>query len=227
MEQNKKTDNHEPKVLFGSNIGGEIPPEFYRYLEMTRWQRFRGHMKTVHLHRKYVRQGCFKIGLIRQGLLHDLSKYSPTEFLPSIRYYDGHRSPNAVDRRFNGYSRAWLHHKGRNKHHYEYWIDFMGAPVNGAFGCKMPLRFVAEMVCDRRAACMAYHGADYERKDAWEYYEKTKDLVILHKDTRAVLEHALILLRDEGEDACFAFLREILSKTKGLDYTAESLGLTK
>jgi len=221
------TNKSKPEVLFGGEVGGEIPADFYRYREMTGWQRFWGHMNTVHMHRKYVRQGCFKIGLCRQGLFHDLSKYSPTEFLPSIKYYDGHRSPNAVDRRFNGYSRAWLHHKGRNKHHYEYWIDFMDAPVDGPFGCKMPLRFVAEMVCDRRAACMAYHGKSYQQKDAWEYYARTKDFIVLHKDTRAVLEHALITMRDEGEEACFAFLREILAKTKGLDYTAESLGLNK
>lgn len=203
----------------------QIPDDFLRFRSMNGWQRYFGHLKTVHLHRKYVRQGCFKIGLYRQGLLHDLSKYSAVEFLPSVRYYDGHRSPNAVDRRLNGYSRAWLHHKGRNRHHYEYWIDFMGAPVNGAFACKMPLRYVAEMVCDRRAACIAYHGEQYTQKDAWEYYARTRDIIVMQKDTRAVLEHALLLMRDEGEDACFAFLREILKKTKGLDYTAGSLGL--
>lgn len=200
-----------------------IPEEFYHYREMSGSERFFGHLKTIRIHRREVRKGCFRLGLYMQGLTHDLSKYSLTEFIPSVRYYDGHRSPNAVDRRFNGYSRAWLHHKGRNRHHYEYWIDCMGAPVGGMFGCKMPLKYVAEMVCDRRAACIAYHGADYKSSDAWDYYDKTKEFIIMHPDTRAVLEKALSVMRDDGDEAAFAFLRECLSKTKGLDYTAETL----
>ena len=208
-------------------LGGEVPEEYLAFEQMNFRQRLSGHFRTVHTHRKCVREGCFKIGLYRQGLLHDLSKYSPVEFWPSVAYYNGHRSPNAVDRRLNGYSRAWLHHKGRNRHHYEYWIDFMGPPVNGPIACKMPLKYVAEMVCDRRAACVAYHGKDYRQSDAWDYYEKTKEIIIIHPDTRAVLERALILMRDEGEEAAFAFLRRILAVTKGLDYTAVSLNLKK
>lgn len=207
--------------------GQEIPEEYLHFREMSGWQRFRGHLKTVHIHRKHVRQGCFRLGLYWQGMTHDLSKYSPAEFLPSVQYYDGHRSPNAVDRRLNGCSRAWLHHKGRNRHHYEYWIDVMGAPVGGPFGCKMPLRYVAEMVCDRRAACIAYHGKDYTQADAWEYYNRTKDLVIIHPDSRAVLEKALVLMRDEGEAASFSYLRQLLKTTKGTAYSAQSLGLTE
>lgn len=203
----------------------DIPEEFYHYTEMTGRQRFFGHLKTVRIHRKNVRKGCFRIGLYWQGLTHDLSKYSPSEFFPSVKYYDGHRSPNAIDRRFNGYSRAWLHHKGRNRHHYEYWIDIMGAPVGGIYGCKMPMRYVAEMVCDRRAACIAYHGKDYKSGDAWDYYERTMKFVVMHPDTRAVLEKALTVMRDEGDDAAFMFLKKCLAKTKGLDYAAETLEL--
>lgn len=203
----------------------DIPKEYYHYTEMNGFERFFGHLKTVRIHRKHVREGCFRLGLYRQGLTHDLSKYSPVEFIPSVKYYDGHRSPNAIDRRFNGYSRAWLHHKGRNRHHYEYWIDCMGAPVGGMFGCRMPMRYLAEMVCDRRAACIAYHGSSYCPGDAWDYYAKTRRFTIIHPDTRAVLEKALILMRDDGEEAAFRFLRNCLSITKGLDYTAETFGL--
>ena len=204
-----------------------IPPEFLRYQELNPWQRFTGHLKTVHIHRKNVRYGCFRLGLYRQGLLHDLSKYSPAEFFRSVRFYDGHRSPNAIDRRLNGCSRSWLHHKGRNRHHFEYWIDFMGPPVNGIMACKMPMRYLAEMVCDRRAACIAYHGKDFHPGDAWHYYARTKDFIVIHPDTKAVLEKALLLLRDERDDAMFSFLRKCLHVTKGLDYTAETFGIQK
>ena len=86
---------------------------------------FNGHLHTVNSHRRLVRKYCFKLGLYRQGMMHDLSKYSPSEFIPGVKYYqDGHRSPNNAQREDEGVSKAWLHHKGRNKHHFEYWIDY-------------------------------------------------------------------------------------------------------
>ena len=90
---------------------------------MTKMKAWR-HFRTITHHKILVMKGCFKLGLYRQGLLHDMSKYSPTEFLVGCRYYQGTRSPNNAEREAKGYSSAWLHHKGRNKHHYEYWIDY-------------------------------------------------------------------------------------------------------
>lgn len=82
------------------------------------------HFKTITHHKKLVMQHCFRVGLYYQGLTHDLSKYSPVEFLPGVRFYQGDRSPNDAERKTKGYSAAWLHHKGRNKHHLEYWVDY-------------------------------------------------------------------------------------------------------
>ena len=79
------------------------------------------HFKTITKHKLLVMEGCFKVGLYWQGITHDLSKYSPTEFLVGARYFQGTRSPNAAEREAKGYSEAWMHHKGRNRHHYEYW----------------------------------------------------------------------------------------------------------
>lgn len=209
------------KYIIKKNIyGGNI-----RLPERSLPERFFGHLSTITKHKLYVASGCFKLRLYRQGLLHDMSKYSPSEFFTGVAHYVGDRSPNAVERELYGMSKAWLHHKGRNKHHFEYWTDFSSKAPGGVIGCRMPLRYVAEMVCDRRAACMAYHGSDYKPSDAWDYYVRTRDRVIMHPDTRAVLEKALVIMRDEGEDAAFSFLRDILKKEKGSDYTAESLGL--
>ena len=58
-------------------------------------------------------KNCFAVGLYRQGLLHDLSKYSWEEFATGVKYYQGNRSPNAAEKEEKGYSAAWLHHKGR------------------------------------------------------------------------------------------------------------------
>lgn len=99
------------------------------------------HFQTITKHKIYVMRECFRVGLYRQGLLHDLSKYSWTEFRIGCRYYQGTRSPNNAEREEKGYSSAWLHHKGRNKHHYEYWIDYnVNAGKDGRIltGMKMP-----------------------------------------------------------------------------------------
>ena len=119
------------------------------------------HFKTITHHKLLVMEGCFKVGLFKQGLLHDLSKYSPSEFILGVKYYQGTRSPNAAEREKKGYSAAWLHHKGRNKHHYEYWLDYSPNAEVGLQGNRMPVRYVVEMFIDRMAACKTYYGDDY------------------------------------------------------------------
>ena len=106
---------------------------------------FRAHLHTVNRHRRLVRHYCFKLGLVWQGLTHDLSKYSPTEFWRGVKYYQGWRSPNDQERLENGVSLAWLHHKGRNRHHFEYWIDYCRREDGTIYigGCKMPKKYVA------------------------------------------------------------------------------------
>ena len=174
------------------------------------------HYRTIHHPKMLVLRHCFRCGLYWQGLTHDLSKLSPVEFLAGAKYWQGTQSPNNVQRRVEGYSAAWLHHKGRNKHHLEYWIDYdakgEGAPMAGM---RMPEKYVAEMVCDRIAASKNYQGDAYTDAAAWEYYDHSRDHYILHPETRAQLEECLLILRDEGEDACFAHIRtKLLGKQK-------------
>ena len=144
------------------------------------------HYRTIHHHKMLVLRHCFRCGLYWQGLTHDLSKLSPVEFLAGAKYWQGTQSPNNVQRRVEGYSAAWLHHKGRNKHHLEYWIDYdakgEGAPMAGM---RMPEKYVAEMVCDRIAASKNYKGDAYTDAAAWEYYDHSRDHYILHPETRA------------------------------------------
>ena len=115
---------------------------------------------------------CFAVGLYRQGLLHDLSKFGPTEFSVGVRYYQGNRSPNNAEREDKGLTTAWLHHKGRNKHHCEYWIDY---DLNREHdpplcGMKMPKRYVVEMALDRIAASQIYKGEEYDDSCPLEYF---------------------------------------------------------
>ncbi len=174
---------------------------------MSKWMQ---HLKTINHHKWLVMKYCFRAGLYKQGLLHDLSKYSWVEFSVGAKYYQGNRSPNNAEREIKGYSLAWLHHKGRNKHHLEYWIDYSlneGAPMTGM---KMPVRFVVEMFCDRIAASKNYNKGKYSDGDPLAYFLASKEHYLIHKDTKKLLEKLLVMLKDKGEDATFRYIRQEL-----------------
>ena len=136
--------------------------------------KFIGHFKTITRHKLLVMKYCVKIGLYRQGLMHDMSKYMPVEFKVGVKYYIGTESPNNEERKHTGVSMAWLHHKGRNKHHFEYWIDYSANREEGTVGMKMPVRYVAEMFCDRLAASKNYKGDDYNDAYPLEYFKRSQ-----------------------------------------------------
>lgn len=167
------------------------------------------HFITITSHKMIVMDLCFKTGLYRQGLLHDLSKYSPIEFMTGIRYYQGDRSPNAAERNEKGYSAAWLHHKGHNPHHYEYWIE-VNRSTGEWEGVKMPLRYVMEMVCDRIAASKVYNKGAYTDDTPLAYYLRVNEGKRLHPETKALLEHLLRLLSAKGERHTIAYMRHLL-----------------
>lgn len=177
---------------------------------------FNGHLHTVNSHRRLVRKYCFKLGLYRQGMMHDLSKYSLSEFIPGVKYYqDGHRSPNNAQREDEGVSKAWLHHKGRNKHHFEYWIDY---DVDGnstiLAGMKMPVKYVAEMFCDRVAASRIYNKEKYKDSDPLDYYIKGLGHYIMHPETDSLLHNLLQMLADKGEEYTFAYIKANILKKR-------------
>ena len=170
-----------------------------------------GHFKTITHHRFLVMAGCFRVGLIRQGLTHDLSKYSPTEFWEGARYYQGNRSPNAAEREDKGYSEAWMHHKGRNRHHYEYWTD-MNRQTRSYESVPMPKRYLAEMVMDRIAACKTYEGKAYTPASALNYFLKSRERELMHPKTREELEVLLRMLQDRGEGETYRYIRQMLKE---------------
>ena len=174
---------------------------------------FRAHLHTVNRHRRLVRHYCFKLGLVWQGLTHDLSKYSPTEFWRGVKYYQGWRSPNDQERLENGVSLAWLHHKGRNRHHFEYWTDL--SPVTRTYEpVDMPVRYLCEMVADRIAACKTYQGAAYTDASALQYLDRAQESRLVHPNTMKRLRFLLTMLAEQGEPATFRFMRQTVLKGK-------------
>jgi len=174
------------------------------------------HLKTINKHKRLVMKHCFKCGLYKQAWLHDLSKYSWTEFSVGAKYYQGDRSPNNAEREDKGYTSAWLHHKGRNKHHLEYWIDYnLDKSQSGVLaGGPMPTKYVVEMFCDRMAASKNYNPETYTDRAPLDYYMKGRDKYLLHPDTKALLEKLLNKLADEGEEKTFDYIRREILKNK-------------
>lgn len=180
---------------------------------MNGWQRFWGHLSTVTRHRHKVIAHCARAGILLQGLRHDLSKYSPTEFIPGVRFYDGTHSPTEDERRTNGCSQAWMHHKGRNRHHFEYWTDL--SPVTRTYEpVDMPVRYLCEMVADRIAACKTYQGAAYTDASALQYLDRAQESRLVHPNTMKRLRFLLTMLAEQGEPATFRFMRQTVLKGK-------------
>ena len=181
---------------------------------------FRAHLHTVNRHRRLVRHYCFKLGLVWQGLTHDLSKYSPTEFWRGVKYYQGWRSPNDQERLENGVSLAWLHHKGRNRHHFEYWTDL--SPETRTYEpVDMPVKYLCEMVADRIAACKTYQGAAYTDASPLQYLDRANESRLVHPQTMKRLRFLLVMLAEHGEEETFRFMREVV--LKGKSFAEESL----
>ena len=169
------------------------------------------HLATITRHRHRVIAHCFRAGIGWQGLFHDLSKCSPTELIPGVKYYQGTRSPNERERELFGYSAAWMHHKGRNKHHFEYWNDInpqtkMYEPV------RMPMRYLKEMFCDRVAASKIYQGKNYVDGHPLQYFLRGNARKKMHSDTADVLEEWLTMLAEYGEEKTFAHIRAISNR---------------
>ena len=138
---------------------------------------------------------CFKRGLIWRGLVHDLSKYFPSEFFPYARFFystdkkprrdsTGYYKPtNTGNLKFD---RAWLKHTRRNKHHWQYWAladDYEG---NALFD--MPDKYILEMFCDWLGAGRAQ---GYESGSVDDWYKSNGPKLQLSKKTRAKIENIL------------------------------------
>ncbi|MCR4662167.1 MAG: DUF5662 family protein [Clostridia bacterium] len=175
--------------------------------------RFIGHLKTVLHHKKEVFKICKKLGIFWQGLVHDTSKFSYAEFSKGVKYFtDGHQSPNNGEKKEKGYSSSWLHHKGRNKHHFEYWIEFGAFETNYIKPAKMPLKYVKEMLADRIAATKTYLKNDYTETSPLEYYLSKDESVFMHPDTSKLLEKCLMFIAIYGEDYTFNYLKSLKEK---------------
>lgn len=135
-------------------------------------------LRRIIIHKFWVAYYCFQVGLYWQGITHDLSKFSWTEFSRSIRYWHDKISSLTNERNINGYSVAFLHHRGRNPHHYEYWIYSLD---NGGKPIRMPKKYVLELICDYLAACRTYGG---NIKTEFDWWISREQIIKMHPETK-------------------------------------------
>ena len=167
--------------------------------------KFYGHLHTINTHRRTVRKLCFKMGLYWQGLTHDLSKYSPVEFWSGVKYFQGNRSPIDAEKKALGYSKGWLHHKGRNAHHWQYWADMIDGELKVN---EMPMKYIKEQVCDRIAACKTYQKEKYHDSSALEFFYHSKESKLLPPKTYKYIEHYLKIVAENPLDKAIKMIKE-------------------
>ena len=166
------------------------------------------HLSTICRHKKEVLKECWACGIGWQGLIHDLSKFGPTEFVSSARYFQGNRSPIEAEKEEIGYSKAWLHHKGHNKHHWEYWTDF--ADDGMIIANKIPTKYVIEMMCDWIGAGKVYSKDKWTTNTPYDYYLKVRQGRYFHPDTEALLLNCLDIIKNDGLDAYHKFAKSVI-----------------
>lgn len=164
------------------------------------------HFKTICKHKAVVFEECCACGITWQGIIHDLSKFSPAEFLPAAKYWQGNRSPIEAEKEAIGYSDSWLHHKGRNKHHWEYWCDYNN-DTGEVFPHKIPYRYVVEMICDWIGAGKVYSGKTWTQEEPLIYYKQVRAGRHFHPDTEALIERFLREIYYDGLDAFHVMAR--------------------
>ncbi len=155
------------------------------------------HFKLICNHKRWVLHYCNMAGITWRGIKHDLSKFTPTEFIESVKYFDGHRSPIDVCKEANGVSQAWMHHKGRNTHHYEYWQDNFD---KGGHPVQMPFEDAVEMLCDYLGAGRAYSGKNFSYVNEYEWWKnKISKGIAMHPQTQMFIDTMLKNLMNNTE----------------------------
>jgi len=156
---------------------------------------------------------CFRCGMYKQGLLHDLSKYSFSEFWPSVKYYQGDRSPVGMEKHLKGYSEAWLHHKGHNKHHWEFWVDRLSSDTCLTV-IEMPFRYVLESVIDRISASKVYNKEKYTEAEPLNFFLRSKEINTMNPKNVEQIRYLLEYLKDNGEEKALVYYKSLYKKHK-------------
>jgi len=148
------------------------------------------YLSYVLRHKWFVLVECWKMGIFWRGLVHDLSKFTPAEWFPYVRYFYGDggtresKGDYNVDDTPQDFEMAWNHHQKANDHHWQYWVRFGDDGTVKVL--PMPPKARAEMLCDWRGA-----GRALGKPDTLAWYSANLSKMILYPETRAWIEWKL------------------------------------
>lgn len=155
------------------------------------------HLITITKHKWYVGVECFKIGLYWQGIIHDLSKYSPKELFISAKFYQGKSSPIEAERIKHGYSIAWISHYHNNPHHFQYWVDIN---KDRCIPIDMPDKYILEACCDFIGAGKAYNNVKKgDTSEPIKYWREKIDKTFISERTQKMMDIALVNYANKGK----------------------------
>lgn len=137
------------------------------------------YLSYVLRHKWFVMLACFRRGLIWQGIFHDLSKFTPGEWIPYANFFYGPRSKTRTQTEGErvAFDTAWLRHQHRNPHHWQHWV--LREDNGGTKTLPMPLRYIKEMLADWEGAGRAITG----KVEYVSWYMKNRSNILLHPDT--------------------------------------------
>ena len=167
-------------------------------------------------HKHEVFKLCCKCGLVYRGIVHDFSKFSPVEFFEGVKYYKKIGSPISKCREQNGYSLSWLHHKGRNKHHVEYWYD-----TENKEQMNIPYKYAVECICDKIAASKCYNRKNYTNSKPLEHWLKFGCLFPINNKMSTFFTTVFKDLEEKGEKEVInkKYLRKIYNNIVLVDHS--------
>lgn len=165
-------------------------------------KRYLVYLVYVLRHKWFVFLECCRLGIPWRGVVHDLSKLRPSEFLPYARFFHNPDGSRRQVRSKTGYYKptdtgdaafdfAWFCHQKRNDHHWQWWVlpeDVSGVKV-------LPMSHVArlEMLADWRGA-----GRAQGTPDTLAWYRSNGHKLQLHPETRQWVEGVLASDRRTG-----------------------------
>lgn len=162
------------------------------------------YLSYVLRHKWFVTIECFKIGLYWRGLIHDMSKFLPSEWNPYVEHFYGTgRKGIKGERDKTGYYSAgdtgeyefdfaWLLHQKRNKHHWQWWV--LPKDDGSVKIFPMPYVYLMEMLCDWVGAGRA-QGRKSPVSDPYaetrKWYTSNRKKIKVHDETRARIEQII------------------------------------
>lgn len=167
-----------------------------KWITIVYMKNFFKHLHVVIKHKNLVLIHSCKLGILHLGLVHDLSKFSRKEFLPSVKYFSGNYSPIVNERRNEGlYSSIFTHHTNHNKHHYEYWIsEFKGDFIL----TKIPFKYSLEYVADMIAASKTYLKDKYKKDEPLKFFLTRYDHYLMHTMNKEFIKTLLTIYSQSG-----------------------------